>query len=65
MAPWQLVHVHANPEQIVFVALAQDEATYRHLANLPEQHQFYLKFDEVFAAMPTWEDVELAWGLRE
>ena len=54
-----------QPDQIVFLALAQDEETYRNLANMPEQHQFYLKFDEVFEAMPTWEDVEMKWGLRE
>ena len=58
-------HRAGQPDQIVFVALAQDEATYRKLANMPEQHQFYLKFDEVFEAMPTWEDVEMEWGLRE
>lgn len=58
-------HAAGQPDQIIFVALAQDEATYRNLANLPEQHQFYLKFDEVFTAPPTWEDVEMSWGLRE
>jgi hypothetical protein len=58
-------HAAGQPDQIVFVALAQDEATYRNLANMPEQHQFYLRFDEVFEAMPTWEDVEMEWGLRE
>jgi hypothetical protein len=58
-------HAAGQPDQIVFVALAQDEETYRNLANMPEQHQFYLKFDEVFEAMPTWEDVEMEWGLRD
>lgn len=58
-------HRAGQPDQIVFIALAQDEATYRALADLPEQHQFYLRFNEVFTAEPTWEDVEMAWGLRE
>jgi hypothetical protein len=40
-------------------------ATYRRLAEMPEQHQFYLRFNEVFTGEPTWEDVELAWGIRE
>ena len=50
---------------MVFVALAQDEATYRRLAAMPEQHQFYLRFNEVFTGEPTWEDVEMEWGIRE
>jgi hypothetical protein len=52
-------HQAGKPDQIVFVALAQDEATYRRLATMPEQHEFYLRFNEVFEAEPTWEDVEL------
>lgn len=58
-------HVVGKPDQVVFVALAQDEATYRRLAEMPEQHQFYLRFNEVFTGEPTWEDVEMDWGLRE
>ena len=58
-------HQAGKPDQIVFVALAQDEATYRKLAEMPEQHQFYLRFNEVFTGEPTWEDVEMTWGLRE
>ncbi len=52
-------HAAGKPDQIVFVALAQDEATYRALAAMPEQHEFYLRFNQVFEAEPTWEDVEL------
>ena len=44
---------------IVFVALAQDEATYRNLANLPEQDAFYRRMLEHLEAEPTWEDVEM------
>ncbi len=58
-------HVAGKPEQVVFVALAQDEATYRKLAEMPEQHQFYLRFNEVFEAEPTWEDVELAIAIQD
>jgi hypothetical protein len=52
-------HQAGKPDQVVFVALARDEETYRRLAAMPEQHEFYLRFNEVFTAEPTWEDVEL------
>lgn len=54
-----------NPDAVVFIALAQDEETYRKLAELPEQHEFYLRFNQVFEAEPTWEDVTMEWGLKE
>ena len=57
-------HRAGQPDQVVFVALAQDEATYRMMAEMPEQHQFYLRFNEVFTGEPTWEDVEMEWGVR-
>jgi hypothetical protein len=58
-------HHAGNPDEIVFIALAQDEPTYRQLAAMPEQHEFYLRFNEVFTSEPSWEDVELEWGLQE
>ena len=58
-------HRAGQPDQVVFVALAQDEATYRRMAEMPEQHQFSLRFNEVFTGEPTWEDVEMEWGIRE
>ena len=58
-------HVAGHPEQVVFVALAQDEATYRALAEMPEQHQFYLRFNEVFTGEPAWEDVAMAFHKRD
>lgn len=58
-------HQAGKPDQVVFVALAQDEETYRNLAAMPEQHEFYLRFNEVFTGMPTWEDVEMHWGVKE
>jgi hypothetical protein len=65
--PFVELHGHraGQPEQVVFVALAQDEATYRQMAEMPEQHQFYMRFNEVFTGEPAWEDVEMEWGLRE
>jgi hypothetical protein len=58
-------HQAGKPDQIVFVALAQDEATYRKLAEMPEQHEFYLRFNEVFTGEPTWEDVAMDFHERE
>ena len=58
-------HQAGKPDQIVFVALAQDEETYRKLAAMPEQHEFYLRFNDVFTGEPAWEDVEMTWGLKD
>jgi hypothetical protein len=58
-------NVAGKPDQVVFIALAQDQATYQALAAMPEQHAFYLKFNEVFTGEPSWEDVEMEWGLKE
>jgi hypothetical protein len=58
-------HQAGKPDQIVFVALAQDESTYRRLAEMPEQHQFYLRFNEVFTGEPTWEDVAMDFQKRD
>ena len=58
-------HVAGNPDQVVFVALAQDEATYRALAAMPEQHAFYLRFNDVFTGEPAWEDVAVEFSKRD
>ena len=58
-------HRAGQPDQGVLVALAQDEATTRQMAAMAEQHQFSLRFNEVFTGEPTWEDFEMAWGLRD
>ncbi|MDQ3226656.1 MAG: hypothetical protein M3Q50_08510 [Chloroflexota bacterium] len=58
-------HRAGKLNEVVFIALTQDEATYRKLAEMPEQHQFYLRFNEVFTGEPTWEDVELEWDIRD
>lgn len=54
-----LGHAAGDPNALVFVALATDEATYRALAAMPEQHAWYMRFNEAFEAEPTWEDVML------
>jgi hypothetical protein len=48
-----------RPGEVVFVALAQDEATYRQLATLPEQDAWYRRMLEHLDGEPSWEDVEL------
>ena len=58
-------HRAGRPDEIVFLALAQDEATYRALAELPEQHAFFMRFGEVFSGEPAWEDVEMEWSVRD
>jgi hypothetical protein len=67
--PGPVVELHGHragqPDQMVFVVLTQDEATYRQMAEMPEQHQFFLRANEVLGGEPTWEDVEMEWGIRE
>ena len=52
-------HRAGEPDQIVFVALAQDEATYRALAAMPEQDAWFRKLIEHTEGEPAWEDVEM------
>jgi hypothetical protein len=54
-----------RPGEVVFIALAQDEATYRQLAELPEQHEFYAQMVDMLEAPPTWEDVELEIAIQD
>jgi hypothetical protein len=67
--PGPVVELHGHragqPDQMVFVVLTQDEATYRQMAEMPEQHQFFLRANEILGGEPTWEDVEMEWGIRE
>jgi hypothetical protein len=58
-------HRAGQPNEVVFIVLTQDEATYRQMAEMPEQHQFYLRANEALGGEPTWEDVEMEWGIRE
>jgi hypothetical protein len=52
-------HRAGNASDIVFLALAKDEATYRSLADMPDQDAFYRRMVEHLDAEPTWEDVEM------
>jgi hypothetical protein len=56
----QLVgHADGQPEDLVFVALAQDKATYQRLAQLPEQDAWFRRFTEQVEGDVRWEDVEM------
>ena len=54
-----LGHVAGQPDEQVFVALAQDEATYRHLAELPAQDAWFRRFADHVEGEVRWEDVEM------
>jgi hypothetical protein len=47
------------PNETVFLGLAQDEQTYRALANMPEQDAWFHKMMELVEGEVTWEDVEM------
>ena len=56
----QLVgHADGRPEELVFVALVQDEATYRQMAAMPEQDAWYRRMAEQLEGDVRWEDVEM------
>lgn len=48
-----------HPDEIMFIALMQDEPTYRKLAEMPEQHTYFERFSELTDGGIRWEDVEL------
>ncbi|MDQ3692827.1 MAG: antibiotic biosynthesis monooxygenase [Chloroflexota bacterium] len=52
-------NIAGHTDQVVFVALAQDQAAWDQLAASPEQLAFYQKFNAVFTAEPTWETVSM------
>jgi hypothetical protein len=52
-------NVDGDPDALVFVALAQDKATYQNLANLPEQDAWYRKMVDLIDGDVRWEDVEM------
>ncbi len=54
-----------RPGELVFVALAQDEATYRQLAAMPEQDAWFRQLLVHLDGEPTWEDVELAIDVQD
>ena len=56
----QLVgHADGQPEELVFVALARDQATYRALAAMPEQDAWFRRFAEQVEGEVRWEDVAM------
>jgi len=56
----QLVgHMDGQPEELVFVALAQDKATYQLLAELPEQDAWFRRFADQVEGEARWEDVAM------
>jgi hypothetical protein len=56
----QLVgHADGQPEELVFVALAQDKATYQQMAAMPEQDAWYRRMTEHLEGDVRWEDVEM------
>ena len=52
-------NVEGQPDHLVFVALAQDHATYRRLAEMPEQDAWYRRLVEHVEGEVRWEDVEM------
>jgi hypothetical protein len=48
-----------HPDEIMFIALMQDESTYRNLAEMPEQHAYFERFSALAEDDIKWEDVEL------
>jgi hypothetical protein len=54
-----------RPGEIVFIALMQDEATYRALADDPAQDAWYRRFMELVEGDVSWEDVDLEITLQD
>jgi hypothetical protein len=56
----QLVgHADGNPEELVFVALAQDKDTYQRMAEMPEQDAWFRRMAEQLEGDVRWEDVAM------
>lgn len=54
-----------NPDEMVFVALMQDETTYRALADDPRQDAWFRRMSELVEGEVRWEDVELEITLQD
>ena len=48
-----------RPDEIIFIALMQDEATYRNLAEMPEQHTYFERISALVDGDITWDDIEV------
>jgi hypothetical protein len=57
--------VKDRPGEIVFIALMQDEATYRALADDPKQDDWFRRFMELVEGEVRWEDVEMELTLQD
>lgn len=57
--------VKNRPNEMVVIALVQDEATYRAMAELPEMNEVYQQYRELMESDPTWEDVEMEITLQD
>ena len=67
--PGEVVQLIGNrdgqPDELVFVALVRDKATYQQMAAMPEQDAWYRRMAEHLEGDVRWADVELEWGIRE
>lgn len=54
-----------RPDEMVFVALMQDEATYRALADDPRQDVWFRRMSELVDGEVRWEDVEMEITLQD
>ena len=52
-------NVDGQPDELVFVALVHDKATYQRLAEMPEQDAWYQRMTEHLEGDVRWEDVEM------
>ena len=57
--------VKDRPGETVFIALMQDEATYRALANDPDQDVWYRRMADLVEGEVRWEDVEMEITLQD
>ena len=58
-------YVDGQPDELVFVALVQDKATYQQMAAMPEQDAWYRRMAEQLDGDVRWEDVEMEWGAQD
>jgi hypothetical protein len=67
--PGEVVQLIGNadghPDELVFVALVQDKATYQQMAAMPEQDAWFRRMAEHVDGDVRWEDVEMEWGTRD
>jgi hypothetical protein len=54
-----------RPGEVVFIALMQDEQTYRNLAADPAQDAWYRRFLELVEGDVHWEDVQMEITLQD